>query len=638
VNYNVAYFLEQCLNSVFKALESMSGEVIVIDNNSIDGSTEMVKLKFPSVILIENKINTGFSKANNQGINLSSGKYILLLNPDTVVEESTFLKTIHFLENHPKGGGLGVKMVDGKGKFLPESKRGLPTPLVAFYKIFGLSSLFPKSKIFGRYHLGYLPVNQIHKIEILSGAFMLIRKSVLDEIGLLDETFFMYGEDIDLSYRIIQSGYENYYFPDTSIIHYKGESTKKSSINYVFVFYKAMIIFAKKHYSTKHAKLFSIFINLAIYLRASIALGARFLQKSILPLIDFISILFVLFSTSKLWELAHIKFQFSIISKSFLFYTLTWMITIYFTGGYENPKKSKKYFTGGIVGMLIILVVYGLLPKEFHFSRLFILISTFNVILYFILSRNILCILNPKKHTLKGKKEKRFLIVGSEIETERVENLLHQTFQKIEFIESIITEKNIDNQPNKINQIDQITFIKKIDEVIFCSKDISSKNIIQWMSILSNRPIEFKIAQPDVFYLIGSNSSNSSGESYSLNLFEINSTKNLRNKRSFDFIAGILLLITFPITFFIFKNKKQLMKNSIQLIFGLKTLVGYEILEQNELYGLPKLKKGILHPSDIEDELNDTIREKLNLLYARDYSIWKDFELIQKSWRAFDRS
>lgn len=626
------------MNSVFKALENVSGEVIVIDNNSIDGSAEMVRSKFPSVNLIENKENTGFSKANNQGIYISKGKYILLLNPDTVVEESTFVKTIDFLEAHPLCGGLGVKMVDGKGKFLPESKRGLPTPLVAFYKIFGLSSIFPKSKIFGRYHLGYLPMNEVHKIDILSGAFMLIRKSVLDQIGLLDETFFMYGEDIDLSYRIKQNGFDNYYFPETSIIHYKGESTKKSSINYVFVFYKAMIIFAKKHYSTKHAKLFSLFINLAIYLRASIALLARFLRKSILPIVDFFSITSVLFATSKLWEMAHIKFPFEIISKSFLFYTITWMISTYFSGGYENPKKSKKYFIGMTFGMLVILIVYGLLPKEFHFSRLFILVSTFNVILYYLFSRKVLCLIDPKNHTSKEKKEKRFLVVGSEIETERVENLLNQTFQKIEFIEYIITNKNTENQPTIFSQIDQLTYIKKIDEVIFCSKDISSKNIIKWMSLLSARPIEFKIAQPDVFYLIGSNSSNSSGESYSLNLFEINSTKNLRNKRTIDFIIGSILLITFPLTFLVFNNKRQLIQNSIQLIFGIKTLVGYEILEQNELYGLPKLKKGILHPSDIEVNLNESVREKLNLLYARDYSIRKDMELIQKSWRLLDRN
>jgi len=256
VNYNVKYFLEQCLISVGKAISNIDAEVFVVDNNSVDGSCQMVRDKFPFVNVIENKINTGFSKANNQAIVQSKGEYLLLLNPDTVVEEDTFKKVVDFMDNHPQAGGLGVHMIDGNGKFLPESKRGLPTPAVAFYKIFGLSALFPKSKLFGQYHLGFLDKNKTNEVDVLSGAFMLLRKSVLDKIGLLDETFFMYGEDIDLSYRITKAGYKNYYFPETKIIHYKGESTKKSSVNYVVVFYKAMSIFAQKHFSQSNAAFF----------------------------------------------------------------------------------------------------------------------------------------------------------------------------------------------------------------------------------------------------------------------------------------------------------------------------------------------------------------------------------------------
>jgi len=265
VNYNVKYFLEQCLHSVIKATQNVSSEVFVVDNNSVDGSCAMVQEKFPQVKLIANKQNTGFSKANNQAIRISQGEYVLLLNPDTVVEEDTFSKVVDFMDSHADAGGLGVKMIDGKGVFLPESKRGLPTPIVAFYKIFGFSSLFPKSKIFSKYHLGYLNNDETNEIEVLAGAFMLMRKSTLDKVGLLDEDYFMYGEDIDLSYRITLGGYKNYYYPETTIIHYKGESTKKGSINYVKVFYNAMIIFASKHFSAGNARLFSFVINFAIY-------------------------------------------------------------------------------------------------------------------------------------------------------------------------------------------------------------------------------------------------------------------------------------------------------------------------------------------------------------------------------------
>lgn len=222
VNYNVKYFLEQCLHAAQKAAAKLSSEIIVVDNNSVDGSCQMVAEKFPEVLLIGNQKNAGFSKANNQAIRISKGEYVLLLNPDTVVDEDCFLKIVKFMDQTPDAGGLGVKMIDGKGRYLPESKRGLPTPEVAFWKMFGFSKLFPHSKRFGRYHLGYLDHDQTHEVEVLAGAFMLLRRKTLDRVGLLDEDYFMYGEDIDLSYRITQSGFKNYYFPGTAMCKYSG--------------------------------------------------------------------------------------------------------------------------------------------------------------------------------------------------------------------------------------------------------------------------------------------------------------------------------------------------------------------------------------------------------------------------------
>ena len=286
VNYNVRYFLEQCLYSVRKALTNINGETFVVDNNSVDGSCAMVREKFPEVHIIENTSNVGFSKANNQAIKQASGEYVLLLNPDTLVEEDTFQKIVYFMDTHPDAGALGVKMLDGSGNFLPESKRGLPTPRVAFFKIFGLSRLFPKSKIFGQYHLGYLSRDKIHKVDVLAGAFMLIRNSVLQKVGGLDEDYFMYGEDIDLSYRIKKAGYNNYYFPGARIIHYKGESTKKGSINYVLIFYKAMLIFARKHFSQKLLGLYKVLIYTAVYFTAAISISKRYFTTLLLSLFD----------------------------------------------------------------------------------------------------------------------------------------------------------------------------------------------------------------------------------------------------------------------------------------------------------------------------------------------------------------
>lgn len=273
VNYNVCSFLEQCLLSVCDAAKTIPHEIFVVDNASTDGSDSYIPQHFPQVKYIYNTGNVGFARANNQAIALSSGRYVLLLNPDTVVGESVLVETCRFLDEHPDAGALGVKMLDGDGRFLPESKRGFPSPWVSFCKIFGLAKLFPRSPRFGRYHLRYLDENAVNRVDVLSGAFMLLRRSTLDRCGLLDEQFFMYGEDIDLSYRVTLAGYQNYYLP-APIIHYKGESTKTESLRYVRIFYQAMLIFLRKHYP--HYKFFAQFsIRLAIYLRASAAAVRR---------------------------------------------------------------------------------------------------------------------------------------------------------------------------------------------------------------------------------------------------------------------------------------------------------------------------------------------------------------------------
>lgn len=265
VNYNVRYYLEQCLLSVEKALVGVLGEVFVVDNHSTDDSVPYLRAKFPWVRYIENSENVGFSCANNQAIREARGEYVLLLNPDTFVGERTLRECIDFMDKNPQAGMCGVGMMRADGSFAPESRRGVPTPFVAFCKMTGLGSLFPKSRLFGRYYMQYLNKQAINPIEIVSGAFMFIRRSALDKVGLLDETFFMYGEDIDLSYRVLKAGFKNYYLP-THILHYKGESTKKDSLKYVNAFHKAMVIFFKKHFA-HYSAIYSAFITLTVFLR-----------------------------------------------------------------------------------------------------------------------------------------------------------------------------------------------------------------------------------------------------------------------------------------------------------------------------------------------------------------------------------
>ena len=278
VNYNVKEELTFCLSSVQQALQDIEGEVFVVDNHSVDGSCDVIKTLFPWVTLIENAENLGFARANNIAIKKSCGEYVLLLNPDTVVEQDTFSKMLAFMDEHDNCGGLGVKMLDAQGTFLPESKRGIPTPWVAFCKLFGLYKLFPKSEKCNRYYLSNIPQDAVTEVEILAGACMLLRKSVLDEVGLLDETYFLYGEDVDISYRILQAGYKNYYFPDTSIIHLKGASTKKLEVKSVREFYRSMEIFCERHF-TQYNKLFLLFVKIGINVRMAFAMLGLFVRK-----------------------------------------------------------------------------------------------------------------------------------------------------------------------------------------------------------------------------------------------------------------------------------------------------------------------------------------------------------------------
>lgn len=268
VNYNVKYFLEQCLHSVYKAGKAIAMEVIVVDNCSTDGSEAYIKNRFPATRYYFNNINTGFARACNLGLAKASGEYILFLNPDTIVAEDCFVKCIDYFQKNQCTGALGVHMIDGAGQYLKESKRGFPNAATSFFKLTGLSSLFPRSSLFARYYLGHKDEYTTAEADVLSGAFLFTSKAVLQKTGGFDEAFFMYGEDIDLSFRIQQAGFKNIYYPEVTIVHFKGESTRKQSLKYITVFYKAMNIFVKKHYSNTRALLFTLLIQAAILCRA----------------------------------------------------------------------------------------------------------------------------------------------------------------------------------------------------------------------------------------------------------------------------------------------------------------------------------------------------------------------------------
>lgn len=275
VNFNVKHFLEQCLCSVLKACKNIETEIFVVDNNSTDGSRDFFEGRFNDVTFIWCAENAGFSKANNLALKQAAGEYILFLNPDTIIPEDCLEKCIAFFQCQDNVGAMGIRMIDGAGNFLKESKRGFPSPFTSLCKLSGLTALLPTSKFFAYYYLGQLDQYKNHEVDVLAGAFMLINRKALDITGGFDERYFMYGEDVDLSYRIQKAGFKNMYFSESTIVHFKGESTKRGSLNYVRMFYSAMGLFAKKHYSTGVAGFYNLLIQVAIWIMAFFS-GIRF--------------------------------------------------------------------------------------------------------------------------------------------------------------------------------------------------------------------------------------------------------------------------------------------------------------------------------------------------------------------------
>ncbi len=631
VNYNVKYFLEQCLISVFNAAKDIDTEVFVVDNASADGSCQMVRNRFPSVNLIENTENHGFSYANNQALRLAKGKYVLILNPDTVVEESTFSQCIEFMKEHHEAGSLSVKMIDGKGKFLPESKRALPSPSVSFYKIFGFSRLFPKSKTFARYHLGHLNPDEINEIEILPGAFMFIRKTALDKAGLFDESFFMYGEDIDLSYRILKSGYKNYYFPKTTIIHYKGESTKKGSINYVLVFYKAMMIFARKHFTQKNAFLYIILIYAAIYFRAGLSIAKRIVSRWLQPAIDVMLMVAGLLLIIPFWESyrfnnvdAYSGYLVTLLTST---YIAIWLISIWLSGGYDKPKKTFAAAQGITIGSIIILVAYSLLPEDMRFSRAIILLTSAWSFLM-VQAAHLAMDFVSRSHYSSSKRRKRIVIAGNGDEIERVLTILHGASVDFQLIGEVSPEPNSTskNQIGALHNITEIVRVNDVDEVIFCAANISSQEIIKSMLVLVPLGIDFKIAPPDSISVIGSNSIDTSGDLYTIEISAISKPQNIRNKRFLDILVAMATITTAPLLYPFLKIHRKMLHKSLGVLVGKQTWVGYA--EHSNCLGLPVIKKGVFSTAELKRDLNPAQAEKINLEYAKNYSITKDLNII----------
>ena len=651
VNYNVCYFLEQTLLSVRRAVEKLGQpvEVFVVDNNSVDGSVAMVQARFPEVVLVANRDNPGFSKANNQALRRATGQYQLLLNPDTVVEEDTFRACCDFMDAHPECGGLGVKMLDGQGRFLPESKRALPTPAVAFYKMFGLARLMPRSPTFGRYHLGFLSPEETHEVEVLSGAFMLLRQTALEGVGLLDEDYFMYGEDIDLSYRLTRGGWKNYYFPGTRIIHYKGESTKRTSVNFVFVFYRAMVIFARKHFAPGQAGLFSLLINAAIWLRAGAALLERLAVRVAPLLLDAGLIWGGMYFLKTYWENNH-KFvpgdyppQYMTVAVPA--YILVWLASAYLSGAYDPPVKTSRVVRGILVGTLLISAASNYLDA-WRFSKALIILGGVWAVVALVGRQLLTHFVRYRDLRLSERRHKNIAIVGSGPESRRVRHLLEAAGVQARVI-GYVEVKPMgpaaaapaaffaapEEALGELRQLADIIRLYALDELIFCGKDLPASQIIALMlSLPADPPVAYKILPEDSQYIIGSSSKDTPGDYYTLDIaLNLYQPRQARAKRLLDVVSSVGLLLLAPLLIWFQPRKAGFLRNCLAVLLGRRTWVGLRYMASSV-----RTVPAVLSPADAAVSaapLNEFTLRRLELLYAKDYEPSTDLSVLWRCWR-----
>jgi len=636
VNYNVKYFLEVCLHSVLRAAKGVDAEIIVVDNNSTDDSCNMVRQKFPTVQLIENKDNKGFSKANNQAVAIAKGEYVLFLNPDTVMPEDFFEKTLPYMDANPDVGGLGPRLIDGKGVFAPDSKKSFPSLSVALFKTTGINKIFSTSPYFNKYYAVHIHEHEVAPIDVLSGCCMLIRRKAMDEAGgPFDEDYFMYCEDVDLSYRIQKTGYKNMYYPKADLIHYKGESTRKMTLSYVRIFNEALVTFVKKHYTKQQAGLFILFINVGIVLRAVLGTIKRALKVLHMPLFDAAILLVTLLVMKDFW-IHEVKNMLPLnpiaIYYTFPAYLGIWILSLYLNGAYDQPYRPLKVTRGMIIGTAAILAYYGLLPPEARFSRAVIMFSGVGGTVLLLGLHEFLYRMGILRYIPYDKLPTKAVIVADEDAYRQTANILKQVHYAPGLEGRISPKADSKHALATLPEMKEVLFTTGVNEVIFCVNGLTYKDIFAQMQHCG-AAYEYKIHLPGSQSFVGSNSSSTSGDLYTIdrryNLFDF---AHIRNKRMLDIATALSLIILFPFSFFFVKHPGTFLANCFAVLFGTKTWVGYA---GDKISHLPPIKRGVLPPYNILPDYipTNTIIHLADNTYAQHYTPTTDTSLLLRNFR-----
>jgi GT2 family glycosyltransferase len=641
VSYNVRYFLEVCLDSVIAAARGIDAEIIVVDNNSTDGSPEMVRRRFPSVTVLENKENLGFSKANNQGFQLAKGEYILILNPDTVMPGDFFAQTLAYMDTHPEAGAIGPRLIDGKGSFSPDGKKSFPTLSVALFKTIGLNKLFPRSTLFNKYYAVHVGERETAAVDVLSGCCMMVRTSVLQQVGGgFDDDYFMYCEDVDLSFRIKEKGYKNIYFPEVSLVHYKGESTRKATISYVRTFNSALATFVKKHYGKKNARVYIFVINIGIVFRAILSGARRFIRLLRLPLFDALVLLATLWFVKDFWteQVKNIiPIPFTSLLITFPVYMLIWVASLFLNGVYDQAYRALRVIRGMFIGTVLILAYYGILPPELRHSRGIIIFSGFAGTVTLLALHEVLFRLGIFKFVKNDRAKSKAVIVASPHSyTETIEIL-----QKVHYAPHVIGRISPGAQAGEslgtIDEMKSLLYAADVNEVIFCVNGLSYSTILTKME-QCGKNYDYKIHLPGSRSFVGSNSAQTAGDLYTIDKrYNITFAAQRRNKRLIDVSTATALIALAPLLLFFVKRPAGFFANCFSVLTGKRTWISYT--DDADTTQLPKLKKGILPPYNLASSFipADDLKSRLNMIYAEQYTPATDLMLILKNIKYLGR-
>jgi len=660
VNYNVKEFLENALIAIRKAISSLTaskpgieGEIFVVDNASDDGSVELVQSKFPDVHLIVNKENLGFAKANNLALKRSRGKYILLINPDTVVQEDTFRAMIDFFERNPDVGMAGCKILNPDGTLQLNSRRSFPTPWVAFSKMMGLSALFPHTKLFGQYNLTYLSPDESYEVDALSGSFMMFRREVYEQIGGLDEDFFMYGEDLDWCYRVQQAGWKNYYVPATQIIHYKGESTKRSNLDEIRTFYQAMHLFVRKHFNKSF--LVELLLRIGIVLRTGVAFVGKVVRVLLVALVDWFLINIAILLGEYLWfgEVFHFpQYAYPIV---FIVPALIFILTLYFAGVYTYRKFSvSRTLISVVIGFFLVSSLTYFF-KAYAFSRAVVLISSAINVMILPGWRLMLRLLGRGR--IGGRKSlfgRKTLIVGTGKSGQEVLRKLRARvadgYDVVGFID--INRQRLGEQIygvkilGSIDNVGKVIRENKVSEVIFSTDMLSYTDILSVISRSRERAVNFRLVPSSLEVIIGKTSIDQLGDIPFIEIdYNLDKLSNRIVKRTFDIFFSLFLLISvYP---FIYLKRvihqrpiseiaqkilllPQVLKGDLSLVGRQPDVVSTASDGNAKLY-LGKVGLTGLVQIDTRDDLTAEEIEKYNIYYAKNQSLLLDIEILLKS-------